>query len=41
MKTYRNIIVAFTMIVIAIALGIGRIADRADHMNISTQDVQK
>ena len=35
------VLVIETVIVIAIALGIGQIADRADHINISTQDVQK
>jgi len=29
------------VIVIAIALGIGHVADRADHINISNQDIQK
>ena len=29
------------IIVIAIALGIGHIADRADHVNTSSQDIQK
>ena len=35
------VLVIEAVIVIAIALGIGRIADRAGHINISTQDVQK
>ena len=29
------------VIVIAIALGIGQVADRADHINILDQDIQK
>ena len=35
------VLVIEAVIVIAIALGIGHVADHADHMNISTQDVQK